>query len=344
MTAALVIAAALGSGNAPPIYAQSPAPRVQAAPVGAPAARPVTPVQMAQVQKAAPASSADKAAPKFEVASVRATISQADWAAQQRATGHQPFPAQGLHVSGLRVDTSGMTIMALIGEAYGTDLRLIVAPDWGNQGHARFAIRAIMPEGSTQEQVPGMLRALLEDRFHLVAHRTVSEQPGYALVTGKNGPKLKRAGDVDRSTCTEWAGDVTDPAGIDNQTCSKHPPIGESGVDVVMWTNGPYGPTTMTATGRGQSHDEYFSITMPKLARLLTNGLSGPAGLAGSLVPVVDRTGIEGAWHVELDSENADRFGAISASLEKQGLRLERITAPVEKLTIDSVDKVPTGN
>src|SRR6185437_10301848 len=64
-------------------------------------------------------------------------------------------------------------------------------PDWIEQ--ARFDIVAKLPEGTTQDQIPEMLVALLADRFKLTVHRENKEHAIYALVAGKNGPKLKPA-------------------------------------------------------------------------------------------------------------------------------------------------------
>lgn len=38
-----------------------------------------------------------------------------------------------------------------------------------------------------------MLQNLLIDRFRLKFHRQIVERPGFALVVGKNGPKVKQA-------------------------------------------------------------------------------------------------------------------------------------------------------
>ncbi len=67
---------------------------------------------------------------------------------------------------------------------------------------------------------------------------------------------------------------------------------------------------------------------------------------AGSLIQVADRTGIDGEWHVVLDQTFGPDMAlpSVSASLEKQGLRLERTSAPVEKLFVDKVDKMPVEN
>jgi uncharacterized protein (TIGR03435 family) len=41
-----------------------------------------------------------------------------------------------------------------------------------------------------QDQLPKLLQALLAERFHLSIHREHKEQPVYALVPGKGGPRL----------------------------------------------------------------------------------------------------------------------------------------------------------
>jgi len=65
-----------------------------------------------------------------------------------------------------------------------------------------FAIEAVAAPGAVpaglspqaREQIMRpMLQGLLADRFKLVVHRASKEGPVYALVVGKNGPKLRRA-------------------------------------------------------------------------------------------------------------------------------------------------------
>ena len=57
----------------------------------------------------------------------------------------------------------------------------------------RFDILAKMPEGATKEQVPEMLQSLLAERFGLTFHKEMREQPVYAPVVAKGGPKLKES-------------------------------------------------------------------------------------------------------------------------------------------------------
>src|SRR5664279_3129540 len=49
------------------------------------------------------------------------------------------------------------------------------------------------PGGNGVDQIPQMFQALLADRFKLRLHREKKELPIYALVSGKNGPKLQPA-------------------------------------------------------------------------------------------------------------------------------------------------------
>ena len=87
---------------------------------------------------------------------------------------------------------------------------------------------------------------------------------------------------------------------------------------------------------------------MAQLASRLEPDLStgSPMGpLAGTVAKVVDRTGLEGAFDVVIDETFGDLAAAtITASLERQGLRLEKTMAPAEKIVVDHLDKVPTEN
>lgn len=256
-------------------------------------------------------------------------------------------------ISGNHYDYYRMPLILGIGEAFRIDPRLVVAPEWLNQPDAtQFVIHAIMPEGATREQIPDMMRALLEERFHLVAHRAPAEQTGYALVVAKNGPKLKPPSELemDRSNCEPWVPSIPLPDGSPHLICQTTREEGDRTVRVAMNANTDVGPM-VSAMSRGESldvHTEYLRITMSQLAARLTDDLSTGSPMnprAGAVVQVLDRTGIEGAWYVAIDKTWGDlALSTVSASLEKQGLRLERTTVPTEKLIVDKIDKVPTEN
>src|SRR5262249_17622509 len=150
----------------------------------------------------------------------------------------------------------------LILEAYSLKgFQLIGGPDWMDS--ARFDIEARPPEVTqdpTMEHTMAMLRALLADRFKLVAHMETRDQPIYALLTAradqKLGPKIKP------STLDCSDGGSSKNCGIDTNTTST------SGI--------------MKGNGRA----------LGDLARSLGNFIVNRA--------VVDRTGLTGTYDFEL--------------------------------------------
>ncbi|HUA82663.1 MAG TPA: TIGR03435 family protein [Bryobacteraceae bacterium] len=59
----------------------------------------------------------------------------------------------------------------------------------------RYDIEATCEQPMAKEQLPRMLQLLLAERFHLSIHRQLKEQPVYALILGKGGPKLHETSD-----------------------------------------------------------------------------------------------------------------------------------------------------
>jgi uncharacterized protein (TIGR03435 family) len=259
--------------------------------------------------------------PKFEVASARMATT----------------PAQAtVTFSGARVVISGFDLKALVARAYRTETYLTAAPEWTAQ--ARVIIEALMPDGATKDQLPEMLKALLAERFHLVAHRTALPEPVFALVTAKNGPKLNPPRDLDQATCSGWS----DKSGFDDiQGCNSVGQLGGGTIRTQLSVGGPNGPVRFQITSDGDVREEYLKMTMQQLVRRL----SVPCDNGCFDLPVVDRTGIAGAWSFTLDrSCSASNCDTYASALEKIGLRLEKTTAPVERLVIDQIDKVPTEN
>jgi uncharacterized protein (TIGR03435 family) len=63
----------------------------------------------------------------------------------------------------------------------------------GDFSHERYDIEATCEQPMTKEQLPHMLQVLLAGRFQLSIHRVLKEQPVYALIVGKGGPKLRES-------------------------------------------------------------------------------------------------------------------------------------------------------
>jgi uncharacterized protein (TIGR03435 family) len=295
--------------------------------------------------------------PRFEVASIRLVTvgGNADQNDNPSFIAYRAGKASSfcmVCISGQHYDSYAAFLKEMIAQAFRIDARLVVGPDWLSQIEGtKFDIHALMPKGATREQIPDMLRALLEERFHLAAHLVPGEQTGYALVVAKNGPKLKPPRVMDRSACEPWIAALG--AALDdkeNQMCRTTRDDGDRTVNIAMVASNRSSPmlTESWRDGAFESHREYFRITMAQLATNLGQLLSTGSPLtigSGSVAQVADRTGIEGAWDVVLDETFGDlALPTISASLERQGLRLERTTVPVEKLIVDKVDKGPTEN
>src|ERR1035438_7926536 len=102
----------------------------------------------------------------------------------------------GMRVDKALVEINGLPLSQLINIAFKTKSYQVTGPSWmtGNpMGMDRFDVRATLPEGATEKDVPEMLQGLLVERFKLAFHRESTEMPVYALVVGKGGPKMKEA-------------------------------------------------------------------------------------------------------------------------------------------------------
>jgi uncharacterized protein (TIGR03435 family) len=131
--------------------------------------------------------------PEFEVASVKPHSS----------------PEGSPHVSIARdpgrLTYTNITVRVLIREAYGLKVYpLSRGPDALSTD--RYDVIAKVPPDASKEQRMLMLQALLAKRFKLVVHRETKELPIYALVAGKNGPKLHAVED-DGSAAETGSGD-----------------------------------------------------------------------------------------------------------------------------------------
>jgi uncharacterized protein (TIGR03435 family) len=133
------------------------------------------------------------AGPAFEVASVKPNNS---------GDGRVMFANQ----PGGRFTATNVTLKLLIRNAYQLqDFQIVGGPNWINSDH--FDIVAKAEEGTPPEtpsldrtgptRIQLMIRALLADRFQLVAHNENRELPIYALVLarsdGKLGPELRKS-------------------------------------------------------------------------------------------------------------------------------------------------------
>jgi uncharacterized protein (TIGR03435 family) len=243
-------------------------------------------------------------------------------------------PGYVYSVDNARADLRGVALKNLIMAAYRIESYQLSVPEWTSS--ALFDISAKLPEGADKRQFPEMLRTLLENRFRLTVHHEAVQQEVYALVTGKEGPNLKDAApDNHFDTATLKDGSLL----LRIET--------EDGAWTVF--------VKRTDLPGGRTFDAP-RITMAEFARTL---------LPYADHPVIDATGLKGAYHVTLGVPRpqqastprpnrdgtivpaaSDPSGEISIfkSVQKLGLALEKRSMPVDHLIVDHVERLPTEN
>lgn len=118
--------------------------------------------------------------PSFEVAPIKPAL--------PRAEALRAGIRAGIAVDGARATYGDLSLLILVVQAYGLRGYQVTAPDW--MSDVRYDIVAKLPDGATPDQAPQMLQSLLEDRFKLAYHRESKEFSVYALIVGKDRPKL----------------------------------------------------------------------------------------------------------------------------------------------------------
>jgi uncharacterized protein (TIGR03435 family) len=297
----------------------------------------------------------------FDVASVRAAapIDQATIFAGLRA-GKRP---ESVRLEGPRATYTYMSLKDLIAYAYKVRTYQVSGPEW--LATDRFDIAAKLPDGASRDDVPGMLQALLVERFKLAAHLETKEHPVVGLTVAKGGAKLKE------STATNEAIDESAPLkpgetktdSVDGQVRLMRNSDGST-----TYNMGTRGKFTLRVDGEtGTMHLEASGMTLKGLAVMLSS-LGGGNGRQ-----VVDQTGLKGNYDLAVDFSLSDlvsslrdqgievpvRPGAgaassaasdpggdttVSDALGKQGLKLVNTKAEVEQLVVDAVEKSPTEN
>jgi uncharacterized protein (TIGR03435 family) len=285
---------------------------------------------------------------EFEVASVRPAGSLEAMAASGKLH-------IGMHIDGARVDIGGMSLADLIQIAYKVKRYQVTGPAW--IAAQRFDIMAKLPEGASKDQVPEMLQTLLADRFKLTIHRESKDLAVYALIVGKNGPKLKE------SPPDEPPAPGDDPAASPDAM----PKVQVDGTKGAVIKGGPTGTTKVQMGANGLMHFEMEKMQLSALAEFLSRFMERP---------VVDMTDLKGSYQVAMDLSMEDLRGAarsagvvipgggpagepgkapaegasdpsgssIFSNIQQLGLKLDARKAPLEMIVIDHLEKMPTEN
>jgi uncharacterized protein (TIGR03435 family) len=270
------------------------------------------------------------AGPTFDVVSVK-----------RHVTPPGAGPIEQLNSTVRQRPDGGLTMlnipaMTFIARAYSSaPVDMVGLPDWARTERYDLEATASLVN-PTPEQRAAMLRAVLADRFKLVAHVENREQPVYDLVFARSEKKLGPSIKPSEADCIAKA--AADRAAVEATGKPLPPPPG------VFDRNAPPPPCSMRMDGDRMEGD----ATMENLARLLRP----PAGRL-----VIDKTGLPGSYRLTL---NFDRMAGLrgpqtgepapgaapsvfTAVQEQLGLKLESSRAMLETLVIDRFER-PSEN
>jgi uncharacterized protein (TIGR03435 family) len=172
-----------------------------------------------------------------------------------------------------------------------------------------------LPKDQQTEELRGMMRALLAERFHLTMRHETRQMPVWALMMAKGGPKFK-----------ETAGP---------------PPDVNDGIDPAKQydKSKPYRSRWKLGPGVIQGQD----VTIGNF-----DGMLGSMREIESR-KILDRTGLTGEYDLTLkwasvdDPREADGPSLFTAIQEQLGLKLESTRAPMEVVVVDHIER-PSEN
>ncbi|HEY4379047.1 MAG TPA: TIGR03435 family protein [Acidobacteriaceae bacterium] len=214
---------------------------------------------------------------------------------------------QGGSLHGDRFYLRNATIIDLISATYKVDPSSIFGgPPW--LAFDRFDILAKAPPATTEDNARLMVRALIADRFKLVASRGTRPLPAFVLSAGKT-PRMKPAATAEAGGC-------------DYQQPPKDAPTTSS------W-NIKFSCHNVTM----QSFAEFLhDVASPYLTRPVVD----QTGLKGGW-----DFDIAWAYQIPKDTDGVTIFSAVDKQL---GLKLEQKTAPIPVVVVESINETPTPN
>ena len=256
----------------------------------------------------------------------------------------------------------GYTARDLIRFAYQIPkARVLGGPEWLDHEASPMVVdldgpigAGLLPQGAhisqvlevpAADQMPAIVRRVLEDRFQLQVHMERRDLPAYALVTARSdaslGPNL-RISTIDCFDLQAWIA-AGQPPREPRPNAQRQPVCGEEAWDSTI------------------SRTSFIAITMPQLAAEM-RGIAriGPRFAGRELLDVVDRTGLAGKYdadihaflptaalmaHYPIFKVLLEPIGlpSMDRALEQQlGLKLVETTAPYDVIVIDHAQR-PAG-
>ena len=265
------------------------------------------------------ASGQSGSAPKFDVADVRVNPKAPN-------TFMRTSPSRNG-----RYEIKNATMLDLVRTAYGFNPDTILGgPNWLELD--RFDVIAKVAAGADTEAQKAMLQSLLEDRFKLVARKETKPVPSWVLAAGKQ-PRLKEADGSGQTGCQ-----IPD-------TSSGAPAEGV----IRLFRMEPDGKQTqINLAPGGIVQYSCRNMTMAAFAAELRRMLGVQVGQE----PVLDETGLKGAWNFDVKwsigliglANQGEQIPVADAIDRQLGLKLEQRPIPKPVLVIESVSRTPTPN
>jgi uncharacterized protein (TIGR03435 family) len=259
------------------------------------------------------AQAVEQSSPAFDVASVKPN------------TSGPTAPARVVLQAGTnRVSIVNEPLRLLIQVAYPEIPEIVGGPAWlgkagPNLGVPRFDVDARAEEPSSDAQLRAMLRTLIADRFHLIAHIEARETPVYALgvarADGRLGPGLRPEARDCESLRAKVRGQpgAADPCRVIGKEAAGH------------------------LSARSKTIDLLASLLRPLVDRPIVNktGLTGSYDWDFTFLPPSTRVS-DGAQSLVLDSNGPSVFTALRDQL---GLKLVAEKDEQSTLVVDHVEQ-----
>jgi uncharacterized protein (TIGR03435 family) len=260
----------------------------------------------------------------------------------------------GMVIDNAQVNIKSMSIAEMMRVAYKVKPFQITGPEWLTA--ERYTVTAKMPAGSTREQVPEMMAALLAERFKLTFHRESKEQSVYALTIMKSGLKLQESAPDDVAA-------VSSNAPASPQAAAPTDGGAQVRVNVTSDTSGTVQQASINGNIKFLPRENGMRLELTKM------NATGMVDQLGRFVerPVIDATDLKGRYDLTLDVGWGDMMAmaravgmaipmqappgamepgssAVFTAIQAYGLKLEPRKAAIEMLVIDRVEKTPTDN
>jgi uncharacterized protein (TIGR03435 family) len=216
-----------------------------------------------------------------------------------------------------QITANSMPLKTLLFTAFGMYAYQITGPVWLDT--QRFDIVATVPDGATRDQVQGMWRNLLIERFGLQVHIEQRDGQVSELIVGKDGHKLKPS--------------ATNTVAV----VEERPKVGPNfelsapGLTSILYA------TNAGITGRVIGKEQ----PLGKLAGLLSAQLQRPVADKTSLVGNYDFTF---EFTPETGGPSSGIGQDIGAAVQQLGLRLATMKGKIDVLVVDKMEKIPTEN